>query len=89
MWLLGFELRTSGRAVSALNHQAISIPRVHIIIRIKLLTKAKKKKIERGSLLELLWNFHRSCHLWLLSAGVKSMCHQAGQESNFLFVFVF
>jgi hypothetical protein len=24
MWLLGFELRTSGRAVGALNHQAIS-----------------------------------------------------------------
>jgi hypothetical protein len=24
MWLLGIELRTSGRAVSALNHQAIS-----------------------------------------------------------------
>jgi hypothetical protein len=24
MWLLGFELRTSGRAVSALNHGSIS-----------------------------------------------------------------
>jgi hypothetical protein len=24
MWLLGFELRTSGRAASALNHLAIS-----------------------------------------------------------------
>ena len=28
MWLLGFELRTSGRAVSALNHWAISPARV-------------------------------------------------------------
>jgi hypothetical protein len=31
MWLLGFELRTSGRAVSALNRRAISpAPRISI-----------------------------------------------------------
>jgi hypothetical protein len=34
MWLLGFELRTSGRAVRALNHGAISpAPYFYFLIR--------------------------------------------------------
>jgi hypothetical protein len=42
MWLLGFELRTSGRAVGALNHRAIS-PAQFFDFVIYLITFLKKK----------------------------------------------
>ena len=34
MWLLGIELRSSGRAVSALNHQAISLTPMVLVLKI-------------------------------------------------------
>jgi hypothetical protein len=33
MWLLGIELRTSGRAVSVLNHRPISTAPVHYLFK--------------------------------------------------------
>jgi hypothetical protein len=65
MWLLGIELRTSGREDSALNHRAIS-------------PAPKKRFLSQGALLSCLKCLQKMIHR-LLGVDAESGCESLGQ----------